>query len=104
MPKKYGVKEKDLANSESAASRFDEAVVLEHHELYGFLSGIASARATTDPTPEILERLDTLIGIMRSNRESAKRSTTPTPGRGANASAWCSSTSICFRTAPFWTT
>ena len=50
--------------------RFDEAVVLEHHELYGFLSGIASARAAADPTPEILERLDTLIGIMRSNRES----------------------------------
>ena len=130
MPKKYGVKEKDLVVShvvnmvltgklrsgdrvdrneiahELGVSRvpIQEAVVLEHHELYGFLSGIASARAATDPTPEILERLDTLIGIMRSNRESAKRSTTPTPGRGANASAWCSSTSICFRTAPFWTT
>ena len=30
--------------------RFDESVVREHHELYGLLSGIASARAAVDGT------------------------------------------------------
>lgn len=30
--------------------RFDEATVLEHHELDGLLNGIASARAATSPT------------------------------------------------------
>ena len=31
--------------------RFDESVVREHHELYGLLSGIASARAAADGRP-----------------------------------------------------
>ena len=34
--------------------RFDEAVVREHHELYGMLNGIASARAAADPRPQVL--------------------------------------------------
>jgi DNA-binding GntR family transcriptional regulator len=50
--------------------RFDEAVVREHHELYGLLNGIASARAAADSNPAILDRLDSLLGIMRSSRES----------------------------------
>ena len=35
--------------------RFDESVVREHHELYGLLSGIASARAAVDGLPRILD-------------------------------------------------
>ncbi len=31
--------------------RFDESIVLEHHELYGLLNGMASARAANDPRP-----------------------------------------------------
>ena len=31
--------------------RFDESVVREHHELYGMLSGLASARAAVDGLP-----------------------------------------------------
>ena len=31
--------------------RFDESVVLEHHELHGMLLGIASARAAAEPRP-----------------------------------------------------
>ena len=50
--------------------RFDEAVVREHHELYGLLSGLASARAATDPAAKILGQLDALIDIMRSSKES----------------------------------
>jgi DNA-binding GntR family transcriptional regulator len=50
--------------------RFDESVVREHHELYGLLNGIASARAAADSNPAILEQLDSLIDIMRSSRES----------------------------------
>jgi DNA-binding GntR family transcriptional regulator len=50
--------------------RFDESVVLEHHELHGILLGIASARAATDPRPHVLSQLDTLTDFMRANRES----------------------------------
>jgi DNA-binding GntR family transcriptional regulator len=50
--------------------RFDEDVVLEHHELYGLLSGIASARAAANASPKTLKRLDALIDIMRSSKES----------------------------------
>jgi DNA-binding GntR family transcriptional regulator len=50
--------------------RFDEASVLEHHELYGLLIGMASARAAADPRPQVLARLDSLIELMRANRES----------------------------------
>jgi DNA-binding GntR family transcriptional regulator len=50
--------------------RFDEATVLEHHELDGLLNGIASARAATNPTPRILGQLDALIRALRSAKES----------------------------------
>ncbi|HKV21567.1 MAG TPA: GntR family transcriptional regulator [Mycobacterium sp.] len=50
--------------------RFDESVVLEHHELHGILLGIASARAATDPRPHVLSQLTSLTDFMRANRES----------------------------------
>ena len=50
--------------------RFDEATVLEHHELDGLLNGIASARAATNPTPRILGQLDALLRSLRSAKES----------------------------------
>jgi DNA-binding GntR family transcriptional regulator len=50
--------------------RFDESVVLEHHELHGILLGIASARAATDPRPHVLNQLESLTDFMKANRES----------------------------------
>jgi DNA-binding GntR family transcriptional regulator len=50
--------------------RFDEATVLEHHELDGLLSGIASARAATNPTPRILGQLDALMRALRTAKDS----------------------------------
>jgi DNA-binding GntR family transcriptional regulator len=49
---------------------FDESVVREHHEVYGMLNGIASARAAADPNPRILRQLDALMDAMRNNREA----------------------------------
>ncbi|MGB9306160.1 MAG: GntR family transcriptional regulator [Mycobacterium sp.] len=49
--------------------RFDEATVLEHHELDGLLNGIASARAAVNPTPRILGQLDALMRAMRVSKE-----------------------------------
>ncbi|AGB26622.1 transcriptional regulator [Mycobacterium sp. JS623] len=50
--------------------RFDESVVREHHELYGLLSGIASARAAVDGRPRTLDQLALLIEAMRASKES----------------------------------
>lgn len=50
--------------------RFDESVVREHHELYGLLTGIASARAAVDGLPRILDRLAVLTDALRSSKES----------------------------------
>jgi DNA-binding GntR family transcriptional regulator len=50
--------------------RFDEATVLEHHEVDGLLNGVASARAATNPTPRILGQLDALMRSLRSAKES----------------------------------
>lgn len=50
--------------------RFDESVVREHHEIYGLLNGIASARAAEDPDSKILDGLNALIDVMRASRES----------------------------------
>ena len=50
--------------------RFDESVVREHHELYGMLTGIASARAAVDGLPRILDQLAVLIEAMRNSKES----------------------------------
>jgi DNA-binding GntR family transcriptional regulator len=49
--------------------RFDESVVREHHELYGLLSGIASARAAVDGRPRTLDQLAVLIEAMRASKE-----------------------------------
>ncbi|BBY12909.1 GntR family transcriptional regulator [Mycobacterium marseillense] len=50
--------------------RFDEATVVEHHELDGLLNGIASARAATNPTPRILGQLDTLMRSLRAAKDA----------------------------------
>jgi DNA-binding GntR family transcriptional regulator len=46
--------------------RFDEGVIREHHELYGMLNGIASARAAAVPDPKMLNALRTLLEAMRA--------------------------------------
>ncbi|WP_409429202.1 GntR family transcriptional regulator [Mycobacterium sp. SMC-11] len=51
--------------------RFDEAVVHEHHELYGMLVGMASARAATNPTPRVLADLAAAMQSMRDARGPA---------------------------------
>lgn len=50
--------------------RFDEAFVREHHELHGFLTGMASARAAAEPDPGVLDRLGALIDTLRGTRDS----------------------------------
>lgn len=50
--------------------RFDESVVREHHELYGLLCGIASARAAVDGLPRMLDQLSVLIEAMRTSKEA----------------------------------
>jgi DNA-binding GntR family transcriptional regulator len=50
--------------------RFDEATIIEHHEIYGLLNGLASARAAADPNARILPRLDALVEILRTSTES----------------------------------
>src|SRR5580692_8430612 len=47
--------------------RFDEATVLEHD---GMLNGVASARASTSPTPRILGHLDALMRSLRAAKDS----------------------------------
>ncbi|MGE2692969.1 GntR family transcriptional regulator [Mycolicibacterium pulveris] len=49
---------------------FDEAVVREHHEVYGLLNGVASARAAADGNPELLDELERLVGVMHNTRRS----------------------------------
>ena len=49
---------------------FDESVVREHHEIYGMLSGIASARAAEAQNPEHLRQLESLLATMRANVDS----------------------------------
>ena len=50
--------------------RFDESVVLEHHEIYGMLSGIASTRAAEAQNPEHLRQLESFLTTMRANVDS----------------------------------
>lgn len=50
--------------------RFDADAVLEHLEVYGLLSGTASARAATYPSPRILGQLNELMDVLRSATES----------------------------------
>jgi DNA-binding GntR family transcriptional regulator len=50
--------------------RFDAETVLEHHQVYGVLSGMASERAATFPSPRILGRLNELMVVLRSATDS----------------------------------
>lgn len=50
--------------------RFDEATILEHHELYGILNGIVAARAASNPTPRIIAHLDTSLRALRAASDS----------------------------------
>ncbi|MDT5298275.1 MAG: hypothetical protein QOG79_1517 [Mycobacterium sp.] len=50
--------------------RFDEGVIREHHELYGMLNGIASARAAAARSPKVLDALQTLLDALRAGKES----------------------------------
>ena len=50
--------------------RFDDAVLREHHELYGVLNGIASARAATEADPELHTTLRALTAGLRNSRDS----------------------------------
>src|SRR5690242_16785674 len=50
--------------------RFDESVLREHHELYGVLSGLASARAAAEGLERIVDQLTVLTEAMRSSRDS----------------------------------
>jgi DNA-binding GntR family transcriptional regulator len=50
--------------------RFDEAAVWEHHELYGVLSGVASARAAAASDPAVITRLEYEIAPMRVVRDA----------------------------------
>ena len=50
--------------------RFDETTVREHHELYGILNGLASARAAANPTPRILAQLDAAMRTLRAAKDA----------------------------------
>jgi len=50
--------------------RFDEDVVLENHELYGVLNGIAAARAAAHPTPKLLDDLARQLDVLRASAET----------------------------------
>jgi DNA-binding GntR family transcriptional regulator len=52
--------------------RFDESVILEHHEVYGVLNGMASARAAADPSRRIVDRLEAVARIMANSRGTRK--------------------------------
>ena len=56
---------------------FDESVVREHHEVYGMLSGIASARAAEVQDPEHLRQLESFLNI-----DAHQRRFTRLPGSG----------------------
>lgn len=47
--------------------RFDESVVVEYHEIYGMLNGIAAARAAADPESRIIPKLDALMPALRTS-------------------------------------
>src|SRR6185312_512624 len=50
--------------------RFDENAVREHHELYGVLNGIASARAADRPSTELTDELGAVLDGLRAGPES----------------------------------
>lgn len=58
--------------------RFDADTLREHHELYGVLNGIASARAATDPGPDLVAALQGLTDSLGASRDA----------RGFHETAW----------------
>jgi DNA-binding GntR family transcriptional regulator len=50
--------------------RFDGDTLLEHHEVYGVLNGLASARAAAGRTPELLDQLDAHLAAITAGRQS----------------------------------
>ncbi len=50
--------------------RFDEGVVREHHEIYGVLNGIASARAAHDHRPKIVDEVRATLEALHTSEES----------------------------------
>ncbi|MET0474397.1 MAG: GntR family transcriptional regulator [Mycobacterium sp.] len=50
--------------------RFDEGVLREHHEIYGVLNAIASARAATAHRPDVVEGLRATLTALQSTVES----------------------------------
>jgi DNA-binding GntR family transcriptional regulator len=50
--------------------RFDEGVVREHHEIYGVLNGIPSARAATTRRPDLVDELQATLTTLRGTVES----------------------------------
>ena len=89
--------------------RFDAAALHEHHELYGVLNGIASARAAADPAPDLLTALDDTLQHMRKGKDrkafhdSCQRFryvvTTAHAGPRLNAAIRASQ---CFAASDFW--
>lgn len=57
--------------------RFDEDFIREHHELHGFLTGMASARAAAEPDPRIVDRLTMLTELLRSSASPAPSTMRP---------------------------
>ncbi|BBY18621.1 GntR family transcriptional regulator [Mycolicibacterium litorale] len=51
--------------------RFDEVSLAEHHELYGVLNGIASARAAIAPSDALLGAVDDALQHMRKGKSRA---------------------------------
>lgn len=50
--------------------RFDEGVVREHHQIYGVLNGIASARAATARQTNIVEELQATLAALHGTKDS----------------------------------
>jgi DNA-binding GntR family transcriptional regulator len=47
--------------------RFDAATILEHHEIYGLLNGLAAERAAADPECQIVDQLQSALDTMKSS-------------------------------------
>lgn len=69
--------------------RFDSAVLREHYELYGVLTGVASARAAADGDPELHTTLRALTAGLRHSRDSRGFHETAWQYRRAIADAHC---------------
>jgi DNA-binding GntR family transcriptional regulator len=50
--------------------RFDADVLREHHEVHGLLTGAAAARAAANPRPDVLDRLERSMAVLRARTDS----------------------------------